>query len=101
MPRLGKRYPPTVSIPPPGSFLAQSARRPASPSSRPPRHRSCKKRAPGRTTTPGRTTMTTQGLLGTFAGHLFLNGLKEHHLMTLASGVRPFTLPAGEFLARE
>jgi CRP/FNR family cyclic AMP-dependent transcriptional regulator len=45
--------------------------------------------------------MTTQGLLGTFAGHLFLHGLKEHHLMTLASGVRPFTVPAGEFLARE
>jgi CRP-like cAMP-binding protein len=45
--------------------------------------------------------MTTQGLLGTFAGHQFLSGLKEHHLMTLASGVRPFTVPAGEYLARE
>ncbi|HZT83109.1 MAG TPA: cyclic nucleotide-binding domain-containing protein, partial [Gemmataceae bacterium] len=37
----------------------------------------------------------------TFAGHNFLRGLSERHLMKLASGVRPFTAQPGEYLARE
>lgn len=45
--------------------------------------------------------MSRQGLLGTFETHAFLSGLSDQHLMRLASGVKPFTAKAGEFLARE
>lgn len=45
--------------------------------------------------------MTQQGILGTFASHDFLAGLSERHRMILASGVRPFTASAGEYLAHE
>jgi CRP-like cAMP-binding protein len=45
--------------------------------------------------------MSNQGLLETFAGHTFLSGLGQRHLMTLASGAEPFTAEAGAFLARE
>jgi CRP-like cAMP-binding protein len=45
--------------------------------------------------------MTDQGILGTFAGHAFLRGLDDRHLMNLASGARPFTASAGKYLARQ
>jgi CRP-like cAMP-binding protein len=44
--------------------------------------------------------MTEPGLLGTFAGHAFLKGLSQRHLMTLASGVRPSTRAPGDLLGR-
>jgi CRP-like cAMP-binding protein len=45
-------------------------------------------------------TATDQGILGTFAGHAFLNDLSERHRITLAGGARPFTAAAGQYLAR-
>ena len=45
--------------------------------------------------------MTAQGVLGAFAGHTFLAGLSERHLMLLASGAKPVTFAAGDFLGRE
>jgi CRP-like cAMP-binding protein len=45
--------------------------------------------------------MTQAGLTGAFAGHAFLKGLGERHLMLLASGVKPQTFQAGEYLGRE
>lgn len=42
-----------------------------------------------------------KGILGMFAGHAFLQGFSERHLMTLASGASPFSFNPGEFLARE
>jgi CRP-like cAMP-binding protein len=45
--------------------------------------------------------MSEDSILGAFAGHAFLRGLSQRHLMQLASGARPFTAAAGEFLARE
>ncbi len=45
--------------------------------------------------------MDAHGLLGTFASHAFLQGLSDRHLMILASGARPFTAAAGEYLARQ
>ncbi len=45
--------------------------------------------------------MSEEGLLGTFAGHEFLRGLSQRHLMLLGSGARPFTAAAGEYLGRE
>ncbi len=44
--------------------------------------------------------MNKQGLLGAFGTHAFLDGLSDQHLMKLASGVRPFQVASGEFLAR-
>ncbi len=43
----------------------------------------------------------TEGILGTFASHAFLQGLSQRHLMLLASGARPFTAAPGDVLARE
>ena len=45
--------------------------------------------------------MSAPEITGTFAGHAFLKGLGQRHLMLLASGVRPVSMPAGNFLARE
>jgi CRP/FNR family cyclic AMP-dependent transcriptional regulator len=45
--------------------------------------------------------MVQQSILNTFAGHAFLQPLKERHLMVLASGAEPFTAVPREFLARE
>jgi CRP-like cAMP-binding protein len=47
------------------------------------------------------TVMTEPGILGAFAGHEFLKGLSQHHLMFLASGARPFQAKENEVLARE
>jgi CRP/FNR family transcriptional regulator, cyclic AMP receptor protein len=41
------------------------------------------------------------GILGVFQSHAFLANLSRQHLMILASGVRPFAVKPGEFLARE
>jgi CRP/FNR family cyclic AMP-dependent transcriptional regulator len=45
--------------------------------------------------------MSEMRILDTFASHAFLHGLSNHHLMTLASGVRPFQAKAGELLGRQ
>jgi CRP-like cAMP-binding protein len=45
--------------------------------------------------------MTGQGILDAFASHDFLQALSERHRLALASGAKPFTVAAGEFLARE
>jgi CRP-like cAMP-binding protein len=45
--------------------------------------------------------MSESGILGAIASHPFLQALNEQHQMRLASGVRPFTASAGEYLARE
>ena len=45
--------------------------------------------------------MSEQGVLAAFASHAFLRDLDSKHLMVLASGARPFTTAAGEFLGRE
>jgi CRP/FNR family transcriptional regulator, cyclic AMP receptor protein len=45
-------------------------------------------------------TTTDHGILGTFAGHAFLNDLGDRHRMTLACGARPFTAGPGQYLAR-
>jgi CRP/FNR family cyclic AMP-dependent transcriptional regulator len=45
--------------------------------------------------------MSEKGILGVFAGHEFLRGLSERHLMILASGAKPFTAGPGELLARQ
>jgi len=45
--------------------------------------------------------MTPSGVTGAFAGHAFLKGLSERHLMLLASGVKPMSFAAGEYLGRE
>jgi CRP-like cAMP-binding protein len=45
--------------------------------------------------------MTDQGIVGTFAGHDFLRRLGDRYLMLLASGAKPFTAAAGEYVARE
>ncbi len=41
------------------------------------------------------------GILDTFKSHAFLGKLSERHLMTLASGARPFQVAPGDVLARE
>jgi CRP-like cAMP-binding protein len=45
--------------------------------------------------------MSELTILDVFSSHGFLRGLSEQHRMVLASGVRPFTVPAGQLLARE
>jgi CRP/FNR family transcriptional regulator, cyclic AMP receptor protein len=45
--------------------------------------------------------MTELAILGAFSGHSFLEKLSDQHRMRLASGVRPFRAPAGEYMARE
>jgi CRP/FNR family cyclic AMP-dependent transcriptional regulator len=45
--------------------------------------------------------MADQGILGMFASHAFLSGLRERHLMVLASGARAFRVEEGELLGRE
>jgi CRP-like cAMP-binding protein len=45
--------------------------------------------------------MSEESILKTFRSHEFLQGLSHRHLMLLASGARPFTAAAGEYLARE
>jgi CRP-like cAMP-binding protein len=45
--------------------------------------------------------MTNEGILGTFAGHDFFRRLGDRHLMLLASGTKPFSVAAGEYLFRE
>jgi CRP-like cAMP-binding protein len=49
----------------------------------------------------GESVLSGGGILRAFAGHAFLSGLSERHLLTLASMARPFTAPAGHYLARE
>ncbi len=43
----------------------------------------------------------SQTILDTFASHDFLRGLDQQHLMRLASGVRPFSMTPGGYLARQ
>jgi CRP/FNR family transcriptional regulator, cyclic AMP receptor protein len=45
--------------------------------------------------------LSGEGILGAFAGHAFLRGLSQRHLLALASVARPFTTAAGQYLARE
>jgi CRP/FNR family transcriptional regulator, cyclic AMP receptor protein len=45
--------------------------------------------------------MSGRGILDTFASHAFLQKLSERHLMTLASGARPFVAAVGELLGHE
>lgn len=45
--------------------------------------------------------MNSTGVTGAFAGHAFLKGLGERHLMLLASGVKPLSFAPGDYLGRE
>jgi CRP/FNR family cyclic AMP-dependent transcriptional regulator len=45
--------------------------------------------------------MSPPSIVQTFQSHAFLKDLGERPLMTLASGARPFTASAGEYLASE
>src|SRR5262249_5305717 len=45
--------------------------------------------------------MTEPTILSAFASHAFIQGLSDYHRMRLASGVKPFNVAAGEYLARE
>jgi CRP-like cAMP-binding protein len=45
--------------------------------------------------------MSETGILGIFQSHAFLAALSQRHLLTLASGVKPFTAAKGDFLAKE
>ncbi len=45
--------------------------------------------------------MTEPGILGAFQSHAFLANLSRQHLLVLASGVKPFSAAAGEYLAKE
>src|SRR5260370_31546114 len=45
--------------------------------------------------------MSESGILGIFQSHAFLAALSQRHLLTLASGVKPFTAAKGDFLAKE
>ncbi len=45
--------------------------------------------------------MNEPTILSVFESHPFVQGLSDHHRMRLASGVKPFKLVAGEYLARE
>ena len=45
--------------------------------------------------------MSHPAILDAFAGHAFLRGLSERHLMTLACAAQPFSIAPGEFVARE
>ena len=45
--------------------------------------------------------MTAEGVTLAFAGHSFLKGLGERHLLLLASGVRPQVFQPGDYLGRE
>jgi CRP-like cAMP-binding protein len=45
--------------------------------------------------------MISSSLVQTFHSHAYLKELSERHLMVLASGARPFTTPADNYLARE
>jgi CRP/FNR family cyclic AMP-dependent transcriptional regulator len=45
--------------------------------------------------------MTAEGVTLAFAGHSFLKGLGERHLMLLASGVKPQAFQPGDYLGRE
>src|SRR5438552_571778 len=45
--------------------------------------------------------MANEGILGTFASHDFFRRLGDRHLMLLASGAKPFSVAAGEYLFRE
>jgi CRP-like cAMP-binding protein len=45
--------------------------------------------------------MNEPTILSAFASHAFIQGLSEYHRMRLASGVKPFNVAAGDYLARE
>ena len=45
--------------------------------------------------------MNEPTILNAFASHPFIQGLSDHHRMRLASGVNPFKIAAGAYLARE
>lgn len=45
--------------------------------------------------------MSAPGILGVFDNHQFLKTLSQQHRMVLASGARPFTKKAGEYLAKQ
>jgi hypothetical protein len=45
--------------------------------------------------------MNQTGILGTFAGHAFLQGLSDRHLMKLASAAQPFRVAPGTWHGRE